>query len=174
MRYRYDPHLHIRMSLRTTRIIVVFIVAAHIGLALAYTLPRRFVPDRLFYWSQYYMRPLFHQQWNLFAPDPALCQCGLEVGFPDGSWRSIELDEDHYLILRMSRPLADHVHDQVDRGDTVVMPVLAAAMRGLVRNIGRETPGLRYRLVEQCVTDPERPLERVTRITPLQLPDHEH
>lgn len=115
------------------------------------------------------MRSIFHQQWNLFAPDPPTCACTLQVGLPDGSWRPLVRDDDHYLVHRMARPLADHVQEQVLHGDTIMMPVLSGAMRGLVRDIGRELPGLRFRLVERCVQDPDRPTQRVERITPLHL-----
>lgn len=162
-------HLHIRMSPRTARLVVVTVVAVHIGLVLAYSLPQAIVPDRLFFWSQRYVRPLFHQQWNLFAPDPPTCECTVQVGLPDGSWRPLVSDDDHYLVHRMARPLADHVQEQIQQGDTVIMPVLSNAMRGLVRDIGREVPGLRFRLVERCVEDPGRPMERAGRITPLHL-----
>lgn len=157
------------MRPRTTHILVVAIVAGHIGLVLAYSLPRAMVPDRLFFWSQRYVRPLFHQQWNLFAPDPPACECTLQVGLPDDSWRPLVSDDDHYLVHRMARPLADHVQEQLQRGDTVIMPVLSDAMRGLVRDIGRQLPGLRFRLIERCVEDPDRPGERDERITPLHL-----
>ncbi|MBL7950735.1 MAG: hypothetical protein JNM62_03345 [Flavobacteriales bacterium] len=159
------------MSPRIARLITVSIVAVHIGMALCYTLPRTMVPDTWSFLSQRYMRPLFHQQWSLFAPDPPRCACVVQVGLQDGSWRPLVTDDDHYLVRRMARPLADHVQEQLERDDTVLMPVLSDAMRGLVRDIGRESPGLRFRLIERCVKDPARPFERDERITSLHLPE---
>ncbi len=157
------------MSPRIARCIVIVTVVTHLGFVLAYSLPRAIVPERLFFWSQRYVRPLFHQQWNLFAPDPPTCECALQVGLPDGSWRPLVSPDDHYLVHRMARPLADHVQERLQHGDTVLLPVLSNAMRALVRDIGRETPALRFRLVERCVDDPDQPVERDERITPLHL-----
>lgn len=157
------------MSTRMGRLVVGLLVTAHIGFALMYTLPRAFVPDRVFYWSQHYMRPIFHQQWNLFAPDPPICACRVEVGLPNGTWRSIAVDDRHYLVRRMARPLADHVYEQVQRGDTLLIPVLSAALRGMVRDLSREVPDPRYRSVARCITDPADPWRRTEHITPLRL-----
>lgn len=149
---------------------VVLIIVAHLGLALAYTLPGQFVPERLFSWGERYMRSIFHQQWNLFAPDPPTCMCRVEVGLPDGTWRPIVPDDRPYLVHRMARPLADHVQEQVAQGDTVLLPVLAAGLRGLVRDIGRDVHTLHFRLVGRCIVDPSKPAERSERITALRLP----
>lgn len=53
-------------------------------------------------------------------------------------------------------------------GDTIVLPVLEQAMRSAARDIG-EVEGLRFRLVERCVRDPERPEQRTERITLLHF-----
>lgn len=57
----------------------IAIAAVHTLLLLAYTLPARWVPVRLRYWSQAYARVPFHQDWRLFAPDPPACGCAIEV-----------------------------------------------------------------------------------------------
>lgn len=149
---------------------VVILVSAHLLLVLCYTLPRSWVPDQLFYLGQRIVRPLFHQRWNLFAPDPSPCHCQVEVGLGDAHWRPLIPDDRHYLLRRMDRPLAELIRNDVQRGDTMLRPILADALRGLARDIVRDTGSLRYRLVQHCITDPERPAERATRITPLELP----
>lgn len=157
------------MSSRTAGSLVILLVATHVGLALAYTLPRGMVPERAYHWSVRYMRPLFHQQWNLFAPDPPACECRVQVALRDGSWRAIVPDDRHYLVHRMARPLADHLHERIMQGDTVVLPVLSGALRGLVRDIGREVPEPRFRLVERCIL-PGHPGRRSERVHLLKLP----
>lgn len=157
------------MSARLFRSIISMIVAAHLILVLAYTLPRGWVPDRLYAWGQRYTRPWFHQRWALFAPDPADCDRVLEVGFPDGTWRPLIPADRPYLVRRMARPLAQLVSDDLRAGRTVD-PVLARAMRGLVRDIGREVPDLHFRLVERCIVDPGEPAQRMTNLFILDLP----
>lgn len=159
------------MSTHSARVLVVLVVAAHLALLLAYTLPRSFVPDRARMWSMHHVRPLFHQQWNLFAPDPSICACRVEVDLPDGSWRPVIPDDRHYLLRRMARPLAELIRSGMQHGDAVLRPELASALRGLTRDIGREAPGLRFRLVQRCIIDPAVPVERAEIITPLRLPE---
>lgn len=157
-------------SARLYRSIISLIVAAHLILVLAYTLPRGWVTDRLYAWGQRYTRPWFHQRWNLFAPDPSPCHCQVEVGLGDAHWGPLIPDDRHYLLRRMDRPLAELIRSDVQRGDTMLRPILADALRGLARDIVRDTGAMRYRLVQHCITDPERPAERATRITSLELP----
>lgn len=140
-------------------------------LLLAYTVPQQWVPTRLQAASRMYVRPLFHQQWLLFAPDPELCTNELQVGLPNGAWRPVFAPDAYWLKRRMARPLADHVAHRMMHGDTIVLPVLEQAMRSAVRDIGREVAGLKFRLVERCVQDPEHPEQRTERITPLRFSD---
>lgn len=158
------------MPLRTARILAVMLISAHLLLVLAYTLPRAWVPDRLFFMGQRHVRPLFQQQWNLFAPDPWLCERRVEVGLADGTWRPLTTAEDSYVYRRMTRPLAELVATDVQQGHAVLMPRLAAILRGAARDTGREVPDLRYRLVQRCITNPARPQERVESVIELQLP----
>lgn len=158
------------MSPRSARIVVTVIVAVHMGMALAYTLPEALVPERARFWSQWYMRGLFHQQWRLFAPDPPMCACRVEVAAAAGPWRPLVPIDDHYLLKRMARRVADHVHEEVAGGGGEVMPVLAQALRGLAERRAGDVREPRFRLVERCVEDPEQPGHRSERITVLRLP----
>ncbi|MBX2973820.1 MAG: hypothetical protein KF797_12015 [Flavobacteriales bacterium] len=157
------------MSARNARVLVVLFVAAHLSLLLAYTLPRAFVPDRVFFWSQRYARPLFYQQWNLFAPDPRPCDLRVEVELPDGTWRPLTSADDNYVYRRMARPLSGLVAADVEQGDTVLMPRLSAILRSMARGTGGERAGSRFRLVQRCIADPARPLERVGTTVELHL-----
>lgn len=158
------------MSSRSARLLVVILVATHVAMLLAYTLPAGFVPQRLQAWSTWIVRPLFHQRWNLFAPDPSPCHCRVEVALADDSWMPLIPGDRHYLLRRMDRPLAELIRSAVERGDSVLRPILADALRGLARDIARDAGPLRYRLVQHCITDPGRPVEREVHITPLELP----
>jgi len=157
------------MPISRNRLIVVALVATHALLLLAYTLPQSWVPTRLQGVAQRYVRPLFHQQWNLFAPDPPLCACSIEVGLSDGIWQPIISPQEHYLVRRMARPLADHIHDRNQHGDTVVMPVLAQALRRLTRDLEHPST-VRFRSVSRCVVDPAHPEGRSLEIIELVLP----
>jgi hypothetical protein len=158
------------MSSRSARSLVAFLVAINVTFLLAYTLPAGFVPRRLQAWSTRFVRPLFHQRWNLFAPDPSPCHCQVEVGLGDADWRPLIPGDRHYLLRRMDRPLAELIRNDVQRGDTLLRPILADALRGLARDIARDAGPVQYRLVHHCITDPEQPAERATRITRLELP----
>jgi len=143
--------------------ITIAIVAFHLVLLAAYTFPDRIVPDRLRILGQAWARPLFHQQWKLFAPDPPLCSCEVQVAWDGGAWRSINADPAHYLTRRMSNGIAHYA--QGDRGRP--SPVVREAMRRMVRGIGDGGTEPRFRLVERCVADPGDPAHREERITEL-------
>ncbi|MBK7947114.1 MAG: hypothetical protein IPJ85_18210 [Flavobacteriales bacterium] len=68
--------------------ILIGVVLAHTLLIAFYTFPHQLVPERLRIIGQFYARPLFHQQWRLFAPDPPLCDCKVEVKVGEEGWRS--------------------------------------------------------------------------------------
>ena len=150
--------------------IIAGVLLLHFALLACYTLPRTWVPERLYYWSVTYARPLFHQGWNLFAPDPPRCSCELQVGLNEQDWRPLNAPQDHYLVTRMSRNIAAYLDGAVPFGDTLyVEPLMEQAMRGLVRDLGREVPDLRFRAVQRCVIDDHRPLDRMERIVPIVL-----
>lgn len=152
---------------RRTRLVIGVVLAVHFALLACYTFPRQWVLDRLFFWSVSYARPLFHQGWNLFAPDPPRCSCELQVGIGE-DWRPLDAAQDHYLVTRMKRNIAAYLDGARPFGDTLyVEPVMEQAMRGLVRDIGREVPDLRFRAMQRCVTDDRHPLERTERIVPV-------
>lgn len=164
------------MTIGKSKAIVVAVVLLHTLLLAAYTFPQQFVPEQARMLGQWYARPLFHQQWKLFAPDPPLCSCELQVRHGQGAWSSIDRGPDTYLQRRTVQNLARHVQAEVDQGDTVPDPLLVKAMRMNIQYSndaairGAALPDAEFRLVEQCITDPQRPLERSERITPLHTP----
>lgn len=140
-------------------------------LIMAYALPAPMVPEPIRTISVPWIRPLFHQQWNLFAPDPLLCAPEVQVRLPDGSWRSIIPKDGAVMHRRMARPLAAMVQEQVIHGDPSLHPVLAAALHGSTQDMGREWSERRFRLVEECVLDAAHPEHREQRITELVVPE---
>lgn len=148
--------------------IIVCMLLVHFALLACYTLPSVWVPERQYFWSVTYARPLFHQGWNLFAPAPPRCSCELQVGLNEQDWRPLNAPQDHYLVTRMSRNIAAYLDGAVPFGDTLyVEPLMEQAMRGMVRDIGREVPELRFRAVQRCVTDDHRPLDRSEKVVPI-------
>lgn len=149
---------------------------AHTLLVACYTFPEAMVPERMRVLGQLYARPLFHQQWRLFAPDPPLCSCMLQWSAQGSAWRSIDHGPDTYLQRRTVQAIARHVQAEVHAGDTVPAEPLLRAMRGMVYqgafDTGRDRhlPKLDFRLVEQCVSDPRSPRHREERITLLRTP----
>ena len=116
---------------RMHRGIVVGLVALHTVLLLGYTLPSQFVPERWNDLSLYYVRPLFHQQWQLFAPDPPLCSCAIEVILSSEDIRSIDHGKG-YLSRRMAQAIARRVQVEVAHGDATPHPDLMRAMKNMV------------------------------------------
>lgn len=150
------------------RAIVAGVVALHMALLAAYTFPERLVPERVRVIALAYVRPLFHQQWQLFAPDPPLCSCEVQVLLGAEEPRPLYASDANYLTRRMAATIAWHVQAEVGAG-RVPSKELQQAMRSMVRDIGREVPGLRFQLVQQCVADPTRPEERETSVVPLEM-----
>lgn len=123
----------------------------HTLLLAAYVLPTGMVPGRVQVIGQAYARPLFHQWWGLFAPDPPACSC---------DWSGT--DEVQGLVLRRSLTgLCRHAQALPGCGtdaDTCVVPVELMERVGLLT--GRSTGGLRLR--EACLPDRalrERPVQ---------------
>jgi hypothetical protein len=163
-------HLH-TMTLRFGKGIVIAVVLSHTLLLAAYTFPEGLVPERFRVIGQWYARPLFHQQWKLFAPDPPLCSCVLEGRFGQGPWSSIDRGPDSYLQRRTVQNLARHVQAEVQRGDTIPDSHLVEAMRMNILFSSfapGEGPIPEFRLVERCIADPGYPKDRMIRITQLR------
>ena len=156
--------------------IVITLVALHTALLACYTFPTALVPERVRVIAQLYARPLFHQQWLLFAPDPPLCSCQVQAKWGTRSWGSIERGEGGYLQRRVAQAIARHVQADVHAGDTSPAVVLLGTMRSMALyseyepGEGRLPPIVEFRLVEQCATDPQRPVYREERITLLRTP----
>jgi hypothetical protein len=157
------------MSPFAQRCTVITLVVVHMLFLAAYTLPQQFVPTRLAAWAQVLVRPLFHQEWHLFSPDPPTCSCELEVAVDGKRIAPILPSDANYLRKRMARHLADHVGESITPEHPVPIPILQKAMRSMARDIGRDTDRLQFRLVQQCALDPALPTEREERITPLTL-----
>ena len=148
---------------------MIGLVVLHVFMLAAYTMPPTYVPSKFHVLSIRYVRPLFHQQWHLFAPDPPLCSCVLEVAESAGEWHPLVNATFDPLPRRMARHLAEYVQDGVAEGDHRPMPVLQRAIRSMVRDFTRETDSLQFRLVEECVLELELPKDRKTRITLLEF-----
>jgi hypothetical protein len=84
-----------------------------------------------------YARPLFHQKWELFAPDPPLCSSTL----------SCEPD-DHYLVDRIHRNLAYHIGTFIHNKDSIPEVLHVALER---------SDACGSDLVIRCVIDPKQP-----------------
>ncbi|MCB0793262.1 MAG: hypothetical protein KDB88_00865, partial [Flavobacteriales bacterium] len=69
----YDHELHDYIHAMVAKRIGMALACCHSLIILCYVAPEQLVPDRLRFWSQAYARPLFHQQWELFAPEPPRC-----------------------------------------------------------------------------------------------------
>ena len=77
---------------------------------------------------------LFHQGWDLFAPDPPRCSCEIQVGLNDLDWRPLDASQDHYLATRMARNIAAYLNGGSPFPDTLrVDPLMERAVRGMVR-----------------------------------------
>jgi len=154
---------------RTRRTLVVVLVALHIALLAAYTFPQRLVPEVLRIFGQVYARPVFHQQWQLFAPDPPLCSCEVQLWLNGTDWRPLNAAGGGYLTHRTSRTIAWHVRSEVTAGLAAPSVRLQTAMRSMVRDLPREAPEPSFRLVQRCVPDPSQPAIQELRITPLEM-----
>ncbi len=156
--------------------IAIVVVVVHTALLACYTFPSALVPEKLRVLGQFYARPLFHQQWLLFAPDPPLCSCQLQAQWGTRPWSSIDRGPASYLQRRTVQALARHVQAEVHAGDTIPAIELVQAMRSMAHysefesGEGRTPPTVQFRLVEQCVVDPARPSQREEHITNLHLP----
>lgn len=150
--------------------IVVAIVAFHMVLLAAYTAPEDLVPPRLRFWSQAYTLTIFHQRWDLFAPDPPRCSCELQVILNPSDSRPIASSQDHFLVRRMALQLGQYVGGTRPLPDTLVVDQqMEHAIRGLVRDIGREAKDLRFQAEQTCVDDLAHPDQRSWRIVPIQF-----
>lgn len=149
--------------------ILIGVVLAHTLLIAFYTFPHQLVPERLRIIGQFYARPLFHQQWRLFAPDPPLCDCKVEVKVGEEGWRSLLRQGDGYLDRRMAQSIARNMQRPVAEGALPDQPTLRA-LSAMVRDISREQANLRFRLVERCAIDAADPVKREERITEIAVP----
>ncbi len=164
------------VDLRRKKILFISMITLHSLLLACYTFPRAWVPEKLRVIGQFYARPLFHQQWLLFAPDPPMCSCGLEAKWGTRPWASIDRGPSGYLKRRTVQALARHVQSEVHAGDTIPAKELVHAMRAMALysefepGEGRSLPRVEFRLVESCATDPGRPAQREERVTHLHVP----
>jgi len=154
--------------------IVIALVALHTALLACYTFPSALVPEKLRVIGQLYARPVFHQQWRLFAPDPPLCSCHVQASWSEDRWVDVDHGPDTYLQRRTVQAIARHMQAEVQAGDTIPAEELVWAAEAMVYSgqfdpgRGRDLPELRLRLVEHCVVDPSHPQERAERITYLR------
>lgn len=113
-------------------------VAGHMALLAAYTLPSSWVPIRLRYWSQAYTRVMFHQDWRLFAPDPPMCGCAVQVkGVEDAEWVNLHQVHSHFVWERMCSNACRYAEVGLAANDTTVTAPIA-----LTRSLEAMTEGV--------------------------------
>ncbi|MBK6774434.1 MAG: hypothetical protein IPG74_00825 [Flavobacteriales bacterium] len=112
-------------QVRTKRSVIA-IVACHMALLAACTLPAAWVPTRVRYWSQAYSRVLFHQDWRLFAPDPPTCGCAIQVkGSRDSHWVDLDAIHSHFLWERMCSNACRYAEVGLAANDSIVKAPIA-------------------------------------------------
>lgn len=152
------------MGNKLPRLLVISIVAIHLLMLAAYTFPERMVPERLRFWGQWYARPLFHQQWKLFAPDPPTCSCTLEWQSGSADWTPMATDGMHYLERRM---VYDHCLWLAEGYFGAEWEARPALIRLADTD---EAAAPRFRIVQGCIADPKQPAQREDRIILLYGP----
>lgn len=163
-RINADLHRHMEGSSRRTPSFVFIAIAVHTLLIACYTLPARYVPEALRVQAQRYVRPVFHQQWRLFAPDPPTCSCRLEMQQGDGPWEPVEMQLDHYLARRMARSICHHLGST----DRAMEARLRPALHRLLAVSDDGT--VHFRRVERCVLDAQAPERREEHVRKLFTP----
>jgi len=144
------------------RALVGAVVSLLAVLLAAYTLPPAGVAPGIRHVARWYARPLFHQQWRLFAPDPPMCDCTLQVA-QDQEWIAFPGTAAGVLQRRAGRNLCRYVQAAVQAQAPIpgeldeALAALGAADRAM-------------RLVERCVMDPLEPGARQEHITMILRP----
>lgn len=146
---------------------VIIVVGLHTLLLLVYTLPVQFVPGVFRSLSITSIRPLLHQSWQLFAPDPPPCSCAIEVILNENDIRPIDQDRG-YLQKRMAQTIARSIQSELEQGDSLPRPEMVRSMKRMVGDIERELGDLEFQLREECIVEPRAPTERIVRITKLK------
>jgi hypothetical protein len=139
------------------------LAALHLLALACYTFPEHFVPAGARHLAMLYARPLFHQQWLLFAPDPPLCHREIQISADGELWHTLHREGAHYLERRMVRNIVHHVHEGLQRG-AIPVPLRETIHRACQPFGDPET--LQYRLMEWCITNAGEPLDRELRVTP--------
>ncbi|MBK6628963.1 MAG: hypothetical protein IPJ87_02305 [Flavobacteriales bacterium] len=153
---------------RLLRLLPAALLTVHILLVVGYTAPGRWVPPLWRAWSVALVRPLFHQRWDLFAPDPPRCACTLEVKRGRGDWTAVEADGP--VARRMPHHLLAYLGGGEPLPDTLVVPDhWVPALRSLLNELPRAGGPVAFRTAQQCMDDPARPGERRVRYVQLIL-----
>ncbi|MCW5898898.1 MAG: hypothetical protein KIT10_06475 [Flavobacteriales bacterium] len=150
------------MAGRFAGIVVRVLVLSHLLLLASYTFPEHWVPEPFRVIGQWWVRPLFHQQWKLFAPDPPDCSCALEWQDGNAAWHAV--DAGHYLERRI-------IHNHclwLAEGDASAERQARPALLRMVQ--AEDAPETRFRIVRHCIADPTRPTVREERLIPLYGP----
>lgn len=126
-------------------------LAVHFLLVVAYTAPKERVPPRVRVWAVAWVRPLFHQGWDLFAPDPPACACRLEVRNTAGRWVGLADGHRGWLAQRASRNLAAYLGGGGPLPDTVLVgKQLSMAISAMARDGAGAGPIPQVRAVQAC------------------------
>lgn len=77
----------------------IFLLTIHFGFTFFYSAPYQLVGTQLPHWASHYNLPLFHQNWNLFAPEPPQWNYEVELIFQEEKYTQYlchELLERHH------------------------------------------------------------------------------
>ncbi|MFM1932381.1 MAG: hypothetical protein RL226_1684 [Bacteroidota bacterium] len=85
--------LHLR---RVVLALLVALPAVHFSMVLIYTMPSKWLPETLVEGANTYVNPIFHQGWQLFAPDVVQERFQAEVRYSsNGQWSEWESGTSH-------------------------------------------------------------------------------
>jgi len=133
----------------------IAIAVVHTLLLAAYTLPEQTVPLRFRYWSQAYARVLFHQDWRLFAPDPPVCGCSIEL-LGDPGFPAVRLEDLHggFIWKRMAANACRYAEAGYDpkRGWILAGDALGRSLMGMTGRDPR-SDGSVWRVLRSCERD---------------------
>ncbi len=155
---------------RLPRLLLLVLLGMHLVLLAAYTGPARWVPPVLRAWSMAYVRPLFHQGWDLFAPDPPRCSCTLHAKVGDGPWRALGAEGKGPMGRRLARHLAAYLGGGAPLPDTLLIaPRWIPALRALTPGDGPAADTATYRAVQRCAEGPTGSFRVAERVVPVTL-----
>lgn len=113
----------------------ILLLLLHFFLISVYLTDGKFTPEKINSATNWYIRPLFHQSWKIFAPEPPLWNVSLvyRYQFNEGEWSRWKNPAYHWLIKHYSNRFSFY-------GKKFLIPVRIA--RGLFDSVQRNFPGV--------------------------------